>query len=151
MFNLAQRPGAILDADLCAKFDVMRRQWDDALSAIAAASAQATGHGTLKLVPVEPTPEMILHNSDCQHHAWDDKNCPMRAGRFKVWRNMLAAAPALTQAADSERRDASKMVADLEAEQTYIASCRETCGEHEVPRWDRLQAVIDHLKKAGGL
>lgn len=47
-----------------------------------------------KLVPIEPTSEMILHNSDCSHHAWNDKECPMRAVRFKVWRNMIASAPA---------------------------------------------------------
>ena len=40
----------------------------------------------------------------------------------------------------------TKMVADMEAEQTYIASCRETCSDHDLLRWDRIQAVIDHLK-----
>src|SRR5690349_284618 len=40
----------------------------------------------------------------------------------------------------------AKMVADVEAEQTYIASCRETCSEYDLARWDRIQAVIDHFK-----
>lgn len=59
-------------------------------SQIAALTGKVDGW---KLVPIEPTSEMILHNSDCSHHAWDDKECPMRAVRFKVWRNMIAAAP----------------------------------------------------------
>ena len=45
------------------------------------------------LVPVEPTPEMMLHKSGCQHHAWDDPDCPMRETRRLVWSHMLAAAP----------------------------------------------------------
>ncbi len=44
------------------------------------------------LVPVEPTPEMMLHKSGCQHHAWDDLDCPMRETRRLVWSHMLAAA-----------------------------------------------------------
>lgn len=48
--------------------------------------------GGYVLVPVEPTEEMMLHNSECTHHAWDDPDCPMRETRRKVWRNMLAGA-----------------------------------------------------------
>ncbi|MDU7196973.1 MAG: Lar family restriction alleviation protein [Enterobacteriaceae bacterium] len=45
------------------------------------------------LVPVEPTPEMMMHKSGCQHHAWNDQDCPMRETRRLVWSHMLAAAP----------------------------------------------------------
>jgi hypothetical protein len=45
------------------------------------------------LVPIEPTPEMMLHKSGCQHHAWNDPDCPMRETRRLVWSHMLAAAP----------------------------------------------------------
>ncbi|MHB9319283.1 DUF551 domain-containing protein [Phytobacter diazotrophicus] len=45
------------------------------------------------LVPVDPTPEMMLHKSCCQHHAWNDPDCPMRETRRLVWSHMLAAAP----------------------------------------------------------
>lgn len=45
------------------------------------------------LVPVEPTPEMMLHKSGCQHHAWNDPDCPMRETRRLVWSHMLSAAP----------------------------------------------------------
>ena len=47
-----------------------------------------------KLVPVEPTEEMMLHNSGCQHHAWDDAECTLRQTRRLVWSHMIAAAPA---------------------------------------------------------
>lgn len=47
-----------------------------------------------KLVPIEPTAEMMLHNSSCQHHAWDDQECSVRQLRRNVWGNMIAAAPA---------------------------------------------------------
>ena len=46
-----------------------------------------------KLVPVEPTKEMMLHKSGCQHHAWDDAECSMRQTRRLVWAHMIAAAP----------------------------------------------------------
>ena len=46
-----------------------------------------------KLVPVEPTAEMMLHKSGCQRHAWDDQDCSLRQTRRLVWANMLAAAP----------------------------------------------------------
>ncbi|WP_437887044.1 hypothetical protein [Phytobacter sp. V91] len=49
--------------------------------------------GGYALVPVEPTEEMMLHKSGCQHHAWDDPDCPMRETRRLVWRYMLTAAP----------------------------------------------------------
>lgn len=45
------------------------------------------------LVPVEPTPEMMLHKSGCQHHTWNNPDCPMRETRRLVWSHMLAAAP----------------------------------------------------------
>lgn len=53
-------------------------------------SAQPAGY---VLVPVEPTPEMMLHKSGCQHHVWNDPDCPMRETRRLVWSHMLAAAP----------------------------------------------------------
>lgn len=39
------------------------------------------------------------------------------------------------------------MASDLRAEQTYLGSCRESAG-HDIPRWDRLQRVIDYLDGA---
>nr|DAO00438.1 MAG TPA: hypothetical protein [Caudoviricetes sp.] len=35
---------------------------------------------------------MMLHNSGCQHHAWDDPDCAMRQTRRLIWSHMLAAA-----------------------------------------------------------
>jgi hypothetical protein len=43
---------------------------------------------------------------------------------------------------------ASELIAGLEAEQTFLGSCRETCDESGKARWDRLQRVIDHLAAA---
>ncbi|MGL4448711.1 MAG: hypothetical protein ACRCUZ_13510 [Shewanella sp.] len=48
-----------------------------------------------QLVPVAPTPEMMLHNSACQRHAHYDMSCPMRRTRATIWGHMLAAAPDL--------------------------------------------------------
>lgn len=62
-----------------------------------AVKAQAVPEGW-KLVPVEPTPEMMLHGSDCQHHAWNDKECPMRNSRRSIWKHMCEAAPELNKA-----------------------------------------------------
>ena len=62
-----------------------------------AAKAQAVPEGW-KLVPVEPTPEMMLHGSNCQHHAWNDKECPMRNSRRSIWKHMCDAAPELNKA-----------------------------------------------------
>lgn len=45
------------------------------------------------MVPKEPTEAMMLHNSGCQHHAWDDPDCEMRQTRRLIWSHMLAAAP----------------------------------------------------------
>ncbi|EMW2601768.1 TPA: hypothetical protein U0R25_000288 [Klebsiella pneumoniae] len=45
------------------------------------------------MVPKEPTEAMMLHNSGCQHHAWDDPGCAMRQTRRLIWSHMLAAAP----------------------------------------------------------
>lgn len=47
------------------------------------------------MVPKEPTEAMMLHNSGCQHHAWDDRDCAMRQTRRLIWSHMLAAAPQL--------------------------------------------------------
>lgn len=55
---------------------------------------EATVPDGWKLVPVEPTKEMMLHKSGCQHHAWDDAECSMRQTRRLVWAHMIAAAPA---------------------------------------------------------
>lgn len=46
-----------------------------------------------QLVPIEPTPEMMLHNSGCKYHASDDLSCKARQVRVNVWRYMLSAAP----------------------------------------------------------
>lgn len=51
------------------------------------------------MVPKEPTEAMMLHNSGCQHHAWDDPDCAMRQTRRLIWSHMLAAA---TQEVKSE-------------------------------------------------
>lgn len=45
------------------------------------------------MVPKEPTEAMMLHNSGCQHHAWDDPDSAMRQTRRLIWSHMLAAAP----------------------------------------------------------
>ncbi|MGI6916647.1 hypothetical protein CWN50_10900 [Klebsiella michiganensis] len=45
------------------------------------------------MVPKEPTEAMMLHNSGCQHHTWDDPDCAMRQTRRLIWSHMLAAAP----------------------------------------------------------
>lgn len=45
------------------------------------------------MMPKEPTEAMMLHNSGCQHHAWDDPDCAMRQTRRLIWSHMLAAAP----------------------------------------------------------
>lgn len=45
------------------------------------------------MVPKEPTEAMMLHNSGCQHHAWDDPDCAMRQTRRLIWSHMLAAVP----------------------------------------------------------
>ncbi|MEB5973455.1 LexA family transcriptional regulator [Pantoea dispersa] len=45
------------------------------------------------LVPIEPTEEMMLNKSGCQHHAWDDDKCPMRESRRIIWKHMIEAAP----------------------------------------------------------
>lgn len=47
-----------------------------------------------KLVPIEPTKEMMLNGSSCQHHGHDDLTCIQRQARRGIWSKMLAAAPA---------------------------------------------------------
>lgn len=47
-----------------------------------------------KLVPIEPTKEMMLNGSSCQHHEHDDTACIQRQSRRGIWSKMLAAAPA---------------------------------------------------------
>lgn len=44
------------------------------------------------LVPIEPTEAMMLHKSECKHHAWNDHDCPMRQTRRLVWAYMIEAA-----------------------------------------------------------
>ena len=46
-----------------------------------------------KLVPVEPTKEMMLNGSSCQHHGHDDLTCVQRQARRGIWSKMLAASP----------------------------------------------------------
>ena len=60
---------------------------------LAAAPAPVVPDGYV-LVPVEPTAEMMMHESSCQHHAADDMSCPVRRTRRNIWARMLAAAPA---------------------------------------------------------
>lgn len=62
-------------------------------SLLAAAPAPVVPDGYV-LVPVEPTAEMMMHESSCQHHAADDMSCPVRRTRRNIWARMLAAAPA---------------------------------------------------------
>ncbi|WP_200778905.1 hypothetical protein [Klebsiella pneumoniae] len=45
------------------------------------------------MVPKEPTEAMMLHNSGCRYHAWDDPDCAMRQTRRLIWSHMLAASP----------------------------------------------------------
>ncbi|MDG9854148.1 hypothetical protein N7403_09825 [Pseudomonas nitroreducens] len=47
-----------------------------------------------KLVPIEPTKEMMLNGSSCQHHDHDDMSCIQRKMRHGIWSKMIAAAPA---------------------------------------------------------
>lgn len=47
-----------------------------------------------KLVPIEPTKEMMLNGSSCQHHGHDDLTCVQRQTRRGIWSKMLDAAPA---------------------------------------------------------
>lgn len=69
-----------------------KRGWEP-LYALPPASQPSAVPGGWKLVPVEPTPTMMLHNSGCQHHAADDPDCPMRRTRRKIWAHMLESAP----------------------------------------------------------
>jgi hypothetical protein len=46
--------------------------------------------------------------------------------------------------------DVSKMIADIEAEQTFLGSSRDMCSEYDKPRWDRLQVIADHLSQKRG-
>lgn len=46
-----------------------------------------------KLVPIEPTEEMMMRDSSCQKHAHDDQSCVHRTNRRWIWETMLAAAP----------------------------------------------------------
>ncbi|CAH2910816.1 MAG: Phage protein [uncultured Paraburkholderia sp.] len=56
-------------------------------------AAKATVLEGWKLVPVEPTEEMMLHESTCKHHAAFDMSCVARENRMRIYRAMLAAAP----------------------------------------------------------
>lgn len=62
-------------------------------------NSQAIPEGYV-MVPKEPTEAMMLHNSGCQHHAWDDPDCAMRQTRRLIWSHMLAAAPQETSVND---------------------------------------------------
>ncbi|MGY6256578.1 hypothetical protein ACXIVK_24215 [Paraburkholderia caledonica] len=65
---------------------------------------------------------------------YPDENTPLYA----------APSPAAREAGDGVA-DIRKMIDDLLAEQTYIASSRETCSQYDVARWDRIQRVVDFL------
>ena len=54
--------------------------------------APSVPHGW-KLVPIEPTEEMMMRDSSCQKHAHDDQSCVHRTNRRWIWKTMLAAAP----------------------------------------------------------
>ncbi|MGU5684429.1 hypothetical protein ACV1DN_09480 [Aeromonas allosaccharophila] len=64
-----------------------------------------------QLVPIKPTPEMVLHKSGCQHHAHDDMTCAARRTRELVWGHMLAAAPTPDHFPDAEKL--AVLLADL--------------------------------------
>lgn len=49
------------------------------------------------LVPIEPTEAMMLNETSCQHHAWDDPDCSMRQTRRFIWKHMVEAAPKINQ------------------------------------------------------
>lgn len=49
------------------------------------------------LVPIEPTEAMMLNETSCQHHAWDDPDCSMRQTRRFIWKHMVEAAPKRNQ------------------------------------------------------
>lgn len=71
-----------------ARISVPTAEWQELRAMLAAQAAPGW-----KLVPVEPTPVMMLNQSGCQIHSHDDATCPMRANRMKVWKHMIAAAP----------------------------------------------------------
>lgn len=71
-----------------ARISVPTAEWQELRAMLAAQAAPGW-----KLVPVEPTPVMMLHQSGCQIHSHDDATCPMRVNRMKVWKHMIAAAP----------------------------------------------------------
>jgi hypothetical protein len=56
-----------------------------------------------------------------------------------------AASPQAAATQAVQPADTTKMIADIEAEQTFLGSSRNTCSESDKPRWDRLQAIADHL------
>lgn len=90
---------AAFDADYEAELDAMtpdeRAEYDaniEAFKAMLPQPAPLVPDGYV-MVPKDPTEAMMLHNSGCQHHAWDDPDCAMRQTRRLIWSHMLAAAP----------------------------------------------------------
>ncbi|MFW8980919.1 hypothetical protein [Klebsiella sp. C283] len=86
-------------AEHCAELEAMtpdeRAEYDaniEAFKAMLPQPAPLVPDGYV-MVPKEPTEAMMLHNSGCQHHAWDDPDCAMRQTRRLIWSHMLAAAP----------------------------------------------------------
>lgn len=71
--------------------------WSDVPGKLRAAAMLQAGNSPVipdgyVIVPKEPTKEMMLHKSGCQHHAWDDPDCAMRQTRRLIWSHMLTAA-----------------------------------------------------------
>jgi hypothetical protein len=116
-----------------------------------------------RIAALESERDALLAAAGKEAVAWIAKNTTIGPGEIETtidWYDSdiealpvgtkLYAATAPTAAPENgDGRDAEKMIADLEAEQTYIASSRETCSRYDVPRWDRIQAVIDYLKTRG--
>ena len=95
--TLAIRPALFIDGDISSedreKLIAAMRELSDKSPALAfqVGNSPVIPDGYV-MVPKEPTEEMMLHNSGCQHHAWDDPDCAMRQTRRLIWSHMLTAA-----------------------------------------------------------
>lgn len=103
-------------------------------SLLAAAPAPVVPDGYV-LVPVEPTAEMMMHESSCQHHAADDMSCPVRRTRRNIWARMLAAAAAPAHPAErQEQGEVQRLREALEATNMLLRIKRHACEMPEVCR-----------------